>query len=151
MSFMSAKFFVDTNVLVYARDVAILEKQAQTAAWMSYLWSTGSGRLSMQVITEFYWVITGKLKPGMEPARAREDIEDLLAWQPLPLTPELVMDAWLVQDLFHLSWWDSLIVSAARMQKCAYILSEDFQHAQDFQGVRVINPFRVKPEELERE
>jgi len=118
---------------------------------MGYLWSLGNGRLSMLVITEYYSVVTQKLKPGMESTRAREDVEDLLAWQPLPLTPELVLDAWQVQDLFHLSWWDSLIVSAARMQKCAYILSEDFQHAQDFQGVRVINPFRVKPVELERE
>jgi predicted nucleic acid-binding protein len=148
---MSANIFVDTNVLVYARDASKLEKQAQAAEWMGYLWNLGNGRLSMQVITEYYSVVTRKLKPGMESTRAREDVEDLLAWQPLPLTPELVLDAWQVQDLFHLSWWDSLIVSAARMQKCAYILSEDFQHAQDFQGVRVINPFRVKPVELERE
>lgn len=148
---MSANIFVDTNVLVYTRDASKLEKQAQAAEWMGYLWSLGNGRLSMQVITEYYSVVTGKLKPGMESTRAREDAEDLLAWQPLPLTPELVLDAWQVQDLFHLSWWDSLIVSAARMQKCAYILSEDFQDAQDFQGVRVINPFRVKPGELERE
>jgi predicted nucleic acid-binding protein len=148
---MSANIFVDTNVLVYARDASKLEKQAQAAEWMGYLWNLGNGRLSMQVITEYYSVVTLKLKPGMESTRAREDVEDLLAWQPLPLTPELVLDAWQVQDLFHLSWWDSLIVSAARMQKCAYILSEDFQHAQDFQGVRVINPFRVKPVELERE
>ncbi len=148
---MSANIFVDTNVLVYTRDASKLEKQAQAAEWMGYLWSLGNGRLSMQVITEYYSVVTGKLKPGMESTRAREDVEDLLAWQPLPLTPELVLDAWQVQDLFHLSWWDCLIVSAARIQKCAYILSEDFQHAQDFQGVRVINPFKVKPVELERE
>jgi predicted nucleic acid-binding protein len=86
----------------------------------------------------------------MELTKAREDIEDLFAWQPLPLMPDLVQEAWQVQDLFHLSWWDSLILSAARIQKCAYILSEDFQHNQDFQGLRAINPFRVKPDELER-
>jgi predicted nucleic acid-binding protein len=148
---MSANIFVDTNVLVYTRDASKFEKQAQAAEWMDYLWKAGIGRISMQVITEYYSLVTSKLKPGMELTKAREDIEDLFAWQPLPLMPDLVQEAWQVQDLFHLSWWDSLILSAARMQKCAYILSEDFQHNQDFQGVRVINPFRVKPDELERE
>ena len=148
---MSVNVFVDTNVLVYTRDASKLEKQAQAAEWMDYLWSVGNGRLSMQVIAEYYSVVTTKLKPGMELTTAREDIEDLLAWQPLPLTPELILAAWLVQDLFHLSWSDSLIISAAKIQSCAYILSEDFQHAQDFQGLRVINPFKVKPDELERE
>ncbi len=105
---MSANIFVDTNVLVYTRDASKLDKQAQAAEWMGYLWSLGNGRLSMQVITEYYSVVTGKLKPGMESTRAREDVEDLLAWQPLPLTPELVLDAWQVQDLFHLSWWELL-------------------------------------------
>ena len=146
---MTARIFVDTNVLVYTRDASTLEKQVQAAEWMSYLWRVGNGRLSMQVVTEYYSVVTKKLKPGMDSIRAREDVEDLLAWQPLPLTTDLVLDAWQVQDLFQLSWWDSLIVSAARMQKCSYLLSDDFQHAQDFQGVRVINPFMLKPSELE--
>jgi predicted nucleic acid-binding protein len=105
--------------------------------------------LSLQVITEYYSVATRELKPGMELPRSREDVEDLPAGQLLPLTPDLVLDAWHVQDLFHLSWWDSLIVSAARIQKCAYILSEKFQYTQDFQGIRVVNPLLVKPVDLE--
>jgi predicted nucleic acid-binding protein len=84
----------------------------------------------------------------MEVANAREDVEDLFSWQPLPITLDLFAEAWFVQDLFHLSWWDSLIVSAAKMLQCTYLLSEDFQHSQDLQGIRVINPFRMKPGEL---
>lgn len=148
---MTANIFVDTNVLVYSRDASKPEKQSQAAEWMNYLWNAGRGCLSMQVVSEYYSVVTSKLKPGMELSIAREDIEDLLAWQPLPLTSELTQEAWLVQDQFRLSWWDSLIVSAARVQNCTYLLSEDFQHAQDFHGVRVINPFKVKPEELDQE
>jgi predicted nucleic acid-binding protein len=104
--------------------------------------------LSLQVLTEFYAVVTGKLKPGMEVATARKDVEDLFAWQPLSITPDLIAEAWLAQDLLHLSWWDSLIVSAARILRCTYLLSEDFHHSQDFQGIRVINPFRMRPVEL---
>jgi len=145
---MSGSIFVDTNVLVYTRDASKLDKQTQAAEWVSHLWKNGTGRLSMQVITEFYAVVTGKLKPGMEAASAREDVEDLFTWQPLPITPDLIAEAWFVQDLFHLSWWDSLIVSAAKILQCTYLLSEDFQDSQDFHGIRVINPFRMRPGEL---
>jgi predicted nucleic acid-binding protein len=145
---MNGSIFVDTNVLVYSRDASKPDKQTQAAEWISYLWKTGNGRLSLQVLAEFYAVVTGKLKPGMEVATAREDVEDLFTWQPLPMTPDLIAEAWFVQDLFHLSWWDSLIVSAAKILQCTYLLSEDFQHSQDFQGIRVINPFRTRPGEL---
>jgi predicted nucleic acid-binding protein len=145
---MNGNIFVDTNVLVYTRDASQADKQMRAAEWVSYLWQTGNGRLSLQVLTEFYAVVTGKLKPGMEVATARKDVEDLFAWQPLSITPDLIAEAWLAQDLLHLSWWDSLIVSAARILRCTYLLSEDFHHSQDFQGIRVINPFRMRPVEL---
>jgi predicted nucleic acid-binding protein len=145
---MNGSLFVDTNVLVYTRDASKPDKQTQAAEWISYLWRTGNGRLSLQVLAEFYAVVTGKLKPGMEVANARKDVEDLFSWQPLPITLDLIAEAWFVQDLFHLSWWDSLIVSAAKILQCTYLLSEDFQHSQDLQGIRVINPFRMKPGEL---
>jgi predicted nucleic acid-binding protein len=102
----------------------------------------------VQVIAEYYAVVTGKLKPGMEIASARKDVEDLFSWRPLPITPALIAEAWILQDIFHLPWWDSLIVSAGKILQCVYLLSEDFQHSQDFEGIRVINPFRMRPNEL---
>jgi len=145
---MNGNIFVDTNVLVYSRDTSKLVKQTRAAEWISHLWETGTGRLSVQVLAEYYAVVTGKLKPGMETASAREDVEDLFSWRPLPMTPDLIAGAWVFQDLFHLSWWDSLIVSAGKILQCTYLLSEDFQHSQDLQGIRVINPFRMRPAEL---
>jgi len=145
---MNGDIFVDTNVLVYSRDASNIDKQTLASEWISHLWKSGTGRLSLQVIAEYYAVVTGKLKPGMEIASAREDVEDLFSWRPLPMTPDLITEAWGIQDRFHLSWWDSLIVSAAKILQCTYLLSEDFQHSQDFQGIRVINPFRIKPAQL---
>jgi predicted nucleic acid-binding protein len=145
---MNGSIFIDTNVLVYTRDASKLDKQTRASEWISHLWKEGNGRLSVQVIAEYYAVVTGKLKPGMEIASAREDVEDLFAWHPLPMTPALIAQAWPLQDLFHLSWWDSLIVSAAKVLQCTYLLTEDFQHAQDFEGLRVVNPFRLRPTEL---
>ena len=145
---MNGNIFVDTNVLGYSRDASNRDKQSLASEWISHLWKSGTGRLSVQVIAEYYAVVTGKLKPGMEIASAREDVEDLFSWHPLPMTPALIAEAWVIQDLFHLSWWDSLIVSAAKVLQCPYLLSEDFQHSQDFDGIRVINPFRIRPNEL---
>ncbi len=145
---MNGDIFVDTNVLVYSRDASRIDKQTLASGWISHLWKSGTGRLSVQVIIEYYAVVTGKLKPGMEIASAREDVEDLLSWHPLPITPALIVEAWVIQDLFHLSWWDSLIVSAAKILQCTYLLSEDFQHSQEFDGIRAINPFRIRPNEL---
>ena len=66
---MSATVFVDTNVLVYVRDVAEKEKQRRAAEWMAALWETRLGRLSTQVLQEYYVTVTAKL----EPPRSRED------------------------------------------------------------------------------
>ena len=145
---MNGSIFVDTNVLVYTRDASKLDKQIQAAEWIAHLWKSGRGRLSLQVLAEFYAVVTGKLKPGMETTKAREDVEDLLTWQPLPLTPDLFAEAWLLKDIYHLPWWDLLILAAAKNLQCSFLLSEDFQHERDFQGIRVINPFLVRPIEL---
>jgi predicted nucleic acid-binding protein len=56
--------------------------------------------------------------------------------------------AWAVQERFGLSWWDALIVAAARMAECSHLLTEDLQHGQDFGDLRVVNPFKISPEEL---
>jgi predicted nucleic acid-binding protein len=77
---MDDKIFVDTNVLVYARDSTEPQKQKQALAWMSYLWKTRTGRLSFQVLQEFYLTVTQKLDPGLEPERARQDVRLLFSW-----------------------------------------------------------------------
>ena len=59
---MGAKVFVDTNILVYCRDASEPEKQQKAMAWMTRLWETGCGRLSFQVLQEFYVTVTQKLK-----------------------------------------------------------------------------------------
>ena len=51
--------------------------------------------------------------------------------------------AWSVQDRFRLSWWDALIVASARAAECSILLTEDLQHGQDLDGLRVVDPFQV--------
>ncbi|MFW6332171.1 MAG: PIN domain-containing protein [Thermodesulfobacteriota bacterium] len=146
---MSAKIFVDTNVLVYGRDAGEPEKQRQAAAWITYLWESRTGRLSIQVLQEFYSTVTTRLKPGLEPADARNDIRALFAWRPIPVNGDVIEGAWFIQDRFKLSWWDSLIVSAAQIGDCGYLLTEDLQADQMFGNVRILNPFLHSPDVMD--
>jgi predicted nucleic acid-binding protein len=139
---------VDSNLLIYTRDVARPIKQQQATEWVNYLWQSQQGRLSTQVINEFYFVVTRKLKPGLDKATARMDVEGLMKWQPLIIDTQVIRQAWAVQDEFGFSWWDSLIVASAQLAGCQYLLSEDLQHQQQLHQVRVINPFLVSPEEI---
>ncbi len=124
---MTERVFVDTNVLVYGRDASEPTKQKQAMAWLARLWSEKTGRLSFQVLNEFYVTVTNKLQPGMDPQSAREDVRSLLAWRPIPVDARVVEGAWRIQDRYKLSWWDALIVSAAQASDCRYLLTEDLQ------------------------
>lgn len=145
---MTAKVFVDTNVLVYRRDASEPHKQEQAMAWMAHLWSTKTGKLSYQVLQEFYITVTAKLQPGLNPEDARKDIRSLLIWHPIVVNDRVLENAWIIQDRFQISWWDALVVSAAQLADCRYLLTEDLQENQEFGSLRVANPFHMEPASL---
>jgi predicted nucleic acid-binding protein len=132
-------------VLVYARDHAAGERQRQAWEWMSFLWRQGRGRLSFQVLQEFYVTVTRKLVPPLEAEEARRDVRALCAWQPLALGQPALEEAWSLQDRYSLSWWDALIVAAARLSGCRTLLTEDLQDGQELGGLRVVSPFLHPP------
>ncbi len=142
---MSELFFVDTNVLVYSRDASEPEKQPRAAQWRRALWQARAGRLSMQVLHEFYQVVTRKLRPGLKRRDAQAEITDLMQWDPLASTPELLRQAWAMEEAHQLSFWDALIVAAAHASNCDYLLSEDLGHERDLGGLTVIDPFQRRP------
>jgi predicted nucleic acid-binding protein len=145
---MTATIFVDTNVLVYRRDSTQGEKQVQADSWMERLWVSRSGRLSYQVLQEYYVTVTSKLKPGLNVESARNDVRSLLAWHPVSIDTKVVEAAWVIQDRYELSWWDALIVAAAQVANCQYLLSEDLQDGQELGEVRVVSPFNNSPESI---
>jgi len=73
--------FVDANVLVYARDASEAEKQAKALAWLRCLWEREAGRISTQVLNEFYMVVTAKLRLGLSREDARRDVRNLSVWR----------------------------------------------------------------------
>ena len=140
--------FADTNVLVYARDASEPAKQQKARAWMGHLWDSRMGRLSAQVLEEFYVTVTQKLRPGMSREAARGDIRALMSWRPVWVDGALLERAFGVQDRFGFSFWDALIVAGAQAARCRYVLSEDLQADQQIDEITVINPFLQEPGSL---
>lgn len=133
--------FVDTNVLVYARDETEPIKRDCARSILATLWRTGRGRTSHQVLVEFYATVTRTLRPGMPREAAMCDVRELQQWNPISPSPRLFELAWEIEDRWQLSWWDALIVAAAKLSDCTTLLSEDLQDGLDLDGLRVVNPF----------
>jgi len=138
-------WFVDTNVFVYARDSSEPAKQQRAEEWLRRLWGQRSGRVSVQVLNEYYVVVTEKLKPGLDREQARADVRHLMTWRPVPLDSVVTERACDIQERHGLCWWDALVISAAQVAGCSSILTEDLEHDRIFDGLRVVNPFRLSP------
>lgn len=145
---MTERYFVDTNVLVYARDTAVGQKQHRASEWMEHLWRTQSGRVSFQVLQEFFVTVTRKLRPGMDFAEAQKAVRRLFAWDPASIDNAVLEQAWTIQARYDVSFWDALVIATALLQKCERLLTEDLQDGQDFEGLVVANPFRHEPSSL---
>ena len=145
---LTATVFVDTKVLVYARDLTDETKHRRAMEWLSRLWDTEAGRLSWQVLQEFYVTATRKLEPPRDTVLVREDIASLSTWRPIPIDLRTLDAAWAVEDRYGLSWWDSLIVAAAQIGGCTHLLTEGLQDGQDLDGVLVVDPFRHAPDDV---
>jgi len=141
---MTANAFVDTNILVYAVDPAVPRKQAIARQWLQRLWDEQRGRTSFQVLDEYYYVATRRLKPRLSGEKAWADVEACFEWEPLPTGRELLRAARHIEKRHRLSWWDSLIVAAARLQGCSLLLTEDLQHGLIIDGVTVHDPFAAR-------
>jgi len=145
---MSELAFVDTNVLVYARDASEPTKGKRARSWLRAVWEMRCGRTSYQVLNEYYVTVTQKLDPGMTAAAARSDVMNLMAWRPVVVDGAAIEGAFEMQDRHALSWWDALVVAAARIAGCHHLLTEDLQDGQRFGDLVVVDPFRNAVEEV---
>jgi predicted nucleic acid-binding protein len=138
---MTAKVFVDSNILVYAHDADAGPKQKIAAAQLKALWQDQLGRISIQVLQEFYVTVTQKLGKPLAKSKAREIVRDYAQWVAIPTTPQTVIRGSEISEGWRLSFWDSLILAAAEEQDCSTVLTEDLNAGQTVAGIRIINPF----------
>jgi predicted nucleic acid-binding protein len=139
---MSDRFFLDTNLLIYAVDPSDPAKQAIALEWLTAAHRTDNGVLSYQVVQEWFNVVLRKaavrLSPGEAAAIYRTLIEPL--WR-VQSSRELIDTALDLHRENSFSWWDALIVSAAIQGACDQLLTEDLQDGREISGIRIRNPF----------
>lgn len=133
--------FVDTNVLVYAHDRSASHKRAVAQGVMRQLWADRNGVMSSQVLQEFYVVSTRRLPRPITRPRARQVIRRYSAWPIHSITAEDVLDASDLEQRHSLSFWDALLVIAARRLRATRLLTEDLQDGRTVGGIRIENPF----------
>jgi predicted nucleic acid-binding protein len=137
---MRAEVFVDTNILLYAQSQDPAEEQKRRIA-REVLTRPDIG-LSAQVLGEFYVNATAKLRPALSHEEAALIVDRLGYLSILPVSHLLVREALRIKAEHAISYWDSLIVAAAKELGCKEISSEDMGHGHLYAGVRVVNPFR---------
>ena len=133
--------FVDTHVLAYAHDRSEAGKQPIAAALLAGLWESRSGTLSTQVLQEFYVVATRKFRPALSSADAREVVALYGTWPTVVVDLSLILAATEIEESDSLSFWDAMIVEAARRSGADTLVSEDLQDGRLIAGVRIRNPF----------
>ena len=141
MNCTNAVRFVDTNVLIYAISPNMEERAKRRMA--QKLLQNRELALSVQVMQEFYHQVTRASLP--QPLSSRQALGFLRSLNGLPvvsMTVDLFQDAVSICDRFRLSYWDSSILAAARKAGCDAVYSEDFSSEQDYDGLRVIDPFQ---------
>lgn len=137
---MSAVRFVDTNVLLYA--VSALSEEADKRICALNLLTTGDLALSVQVMQEFYHQATRASRPGaITQDHALQFIESIDDFPVQDVTRELFRASVTISQRFRLSYWDGAILAAARVLGCDAVYSEELSTEQDYDGLRVINPF----------
>ena len=141
---MTARRFVDTNILLYAVSTSPGEK-AKAEAARRILESDDLG-FSMQVFQEFYVQATHPARAGRTShENALEFIRELSGFPVQEIDLELFEAAVATKHRFGISYWDAAVIEAARALGCLTVLSEDLSGRQDYGGVRVMNPFVAAP------
>lgn len=138
---MSDRTFVDTNILVYAHDADAREKHATAAKSVADLWESRNGIISTQVLQELYTTLTRKVATPVTRNTARRLIRNYLTWEVVLNDGAIILHASEIEENYRLSFWDGLIVAAAYSKNAAIILTEDLNHDQRIEGIRIQNPF----------
>jgi predicted nucleic acid-binding protein len=139
---MSARHFVDTNILIYAHDTAAGDKHARAKALVEDLWQNRTGVVSTQVLQELAVNLRRKAKKPLDAKTTRDVISDYLAWQVIVNGGESILEALELEARHQISFWDALIIQAAQTAGADVLYSEDLSDGQQYGSVRVENPVK---------
>lgn len=132
--------FVDANILIYAYDADSGDKQQYARQVLERLWEHRNGALSIQVLQEFYVTATKKLAKPITPRQAREIIQIYEAWEVYSPRTGDISAASELAERYQLSFWDAMVVVAAKFSGADTLFTEDLQNGQVIEGVKLVNP-----------
>lgn len=135
---MSLAFF-DTNILIYTDDAGVPAKQEKASTLFDKHFSAGEAVLSLQVLQEYFYAVTRKM--GLTTEFAQHKVQKLSLANIVRFAVDDVIASIELHRLNNISFWDAMIVHAARIGGATVLFSEDFQHGRVLGGVRVVNPF----------
>lgn len=139
---MSGRFFLDSNIFVYSFDANISGKAKRASQLIRQAADTGKGIVSYQVVQEFFNVALRRFPRPMNTAEAEQYL--ITVFRPIlaiQSSPGLYVEALRIAEKYRLSWYDSLIVAAALQGECSVLYSEDMQHHQKIEALRIEDPF----------
>jgi predicted nucleic acid-binding protein len=137
---MSDKYFVDTNILIYAHDSSTGAKHEHAKKIVEELWLARSGVVSTQVLQELCVNLRRKAARPADIKTVREIIADYLVWEVFINTGESILEALDIERRYKVSFWDALIIQAAAASGAAVMYSEDLSNGEKYGSVRVVNP-----------
>ena len=133
-------YLLDTNVLLYA--ASSLPGDADKRSRARALLTESDLAVSVQVLQEFYHQATRPTRPGrLSHDDALEFIEPFLSMRVQAVTLDVFQAGVSISRRFRLSYWDGAILAAARAAGCDAVYSEDMSSDQDYDGLRVVDPF----------
>lgn len=139
---MTAKCFLDTNILVYAHDTAGGEKHARARQLVEELWESRTGIVSTQVLQELAVNLRRKARKPLNAQATREVIQDYLSWQVVVNDGGAILQALEIAARYTISFWDALVIHAAQSGGAEILYTEDLSDGQSYGAVKARNPFR---------
>jgi len=140
---MSDKYFVDTNILVYAHDRSAGLKHQRAQALVESLWESGQGVLSTQVLQELCINLRRKVSKPLPVSEVRQLIRDYSTWEIMTNTSESVLAALDIEARYKTSFWDALIIQSAEASGASVLYSEDLSDGQKYGALRLVNPLKT--------
>ena len=131
--------FFDTNVLVYGDDASEPAKQCKSLELIRSHRLNRTGVVSLQVLQEYFVAVTRKFK--LEASLARQKVEVFARFDVGQPGIEDILAAIDFHRLHRFSYWDALVLRMAKQTGCNVLLTEDMQHGQVVDGLRIVNPF----------
>lgn len=141
---MSDKYFVDTNILMYAHDKVAGEKHERARTLVEQLWRDRTGVVSTQVLQELTVNLRRKAGKPLDTMATRDIVADYLTWQVVVNGGESILEALDLEARYQISFWDALVLQAAHASGAEVLYSEDLSDGQTYGSVRVINPLRAR-------